>query len=131
MDDTELGDIDFVRAFESGRIAPAGFRHAAHLRLALAYLVECGSTAEATDRMAAALRRFATAAGKPDKYHHTLTVFWMRAVARLLDSTLPLRYYSRDRLFADRARATWVEPDLQPMDDREPMDALDTPARRS
>src|SRR5262249_50382826 len=116
---TRMDDTEFVRAFESGRIANADFRHAMHLRLALAYLAQCGSTAEATERMAASLRRFATAAGKPEKYHHTLTVFWMRAVARLLDSALPLRYYSRDRLFADRARATWVEPDLQPMDDRD------------
>jgi hypothetical protein len=110
------GDADFVRAFERGEIAHAGFHHVSHLRLALAYLEECGSVDAATDRMASALRRFAAAAGKADKYHHTVTVFWMRMVARLLDKDLPLTYYSRERLSGDAARSAWVEPDLQPLD---------------
>jgi hypothetical protein len=110
------GDAEFARAFERGEIAPADFHHASHLRLALAYLDECGSVDAAIDRMAAALRRFAAAAGKSDKYHHTITVFWMRMVARLLDTDLPLTYYSRERLSGDAARAAWAEPDLRPLD---------------
>jgi hypothetical protein len=27
-----------------------------------------------------------------------------------------MRYYSRERLFSDEARAAWVEPDRQPLD---------------
>ena len=53
--------------------------------LALAYLEESASTDEAAARMEAALRRFATALGHPEKYHHTITIFWIRMVARLLD----------------------------------------------
>jgi hypothetical protein len=114
MDDHEL-----VLAFESGRIANADFHHALHLRLALAYLCECRSVEEAIDRMASSLRRFAAAAGKAERYHHTLTVFWMRSVARLLEVNLPLRYYSSDRLFTEQARAEWIEPNLRAIDDKE------------
>jgi hypothetical protein len=116
-------DSAFARAVERGEIAPADFDHAAHLRLALAYLSESPSPAEAAERMAAALRRFAAAAGKPEKYHHTLTVFWMRAVARLLDKGLPLAYYSPGRLWSDAARAEWLPPDLQPIDGATPRPA--------
>ncbi len=108
-------DVEFVRAFESGSIAPADFHHASHLRLALAYLAETGSVDEASERMCAALRRFAAAAGHPEKYHHTLTVFWMRAVAQLLDKDLPFQHYSRECLMSDAARQSWIEPDLRPI----------------
>lgn len=105
----------FIAAFESGRIVPQDFHHADHLRLALAYLVDSASVPEATARMAAALRTFARDAGKAEKYHHTLTVVWVRLVARLLDKQLPLAYYSHDRLFSAEARERWVEPDVQPL----------------
>ena len=52
-------DSAFARAFERGEIPPADFHHASHLRLALAYLDECSSIEEATDRMAASIKRFA------------------------------------------------------------------------
>jgi len=84
--------------------------------------------------MAAALRRFAAAAGKSEKYHHTMTVFWVEALARagstmrgataedvlrarphLLDKELPLAFYSPDRLFSDEARRSWVAPDRRPL----------------
>jgi hypothetical protein len=110
-----FSDSAFARAFERGEIPPPDFHHASHIRLALAYLAESGSVDEATDRMAAALRRFAAAAGHEQKYHHTLTVFWMRMAAQLLDKALPLAYYSADRLASAAARAQWVEPDLQPL----------------
>ena len=113
MTRTSCSDAQFARAFERGEIANAEFRHASHLRLALAYLDECGSVDEATDRMAAALRTFAARAGKPEKYHHTITVFWMRMLARLLDKELPLAYYSRERLSSDEARRDWIEPDVR------------------
>ena len=32
------------------------------------------------------------------------------------DKGLPLEYYSRERLLSWDARATWVEPDLKPLD---------------
>lgn len=108
-----MSDQDFIQAFESGGIAPKDFHHADHLRLALAYLVDSASVAEATDRMAKSLRAFARVAGHEEKYHHTLTVVWVRLVARLLDQRLPLAYYSHDRLFSGDARERWIEPDVQ------------------
>ena len=112
-----MSDSAFIRAFEGGDIAPADFHHASHLRLAIAYLEESRTIDEATERMAAALRAFAAAAGKADKYHHTLTVFWMRMAARLLNKDLPLMYYSPSRLSGEDARTGWLEPDRRPLDD--------------
>jgi hypothetical protein len=118
-----VNDSAFARAFERGDIANADFHHAAHLRLALAYLEESGSVDEAAERMASALRRFTTALGHPEKYHHTITLFWVRMVARLLDKNLPLTFYSRERLWSDAARAGWVAPDVQAIDDTPPRSA--------
>lgn len=110
-------DAAFARACERGEIPNAEFRHGAHLRLALAYLNECGSADAAAERMAATLRAFAERAGHPEKYHHTITLFWMRMVARLMDTRLPFAYYSAERLADESARAGWIEPDLQAFDD--------------
>ena len=70
-------------------------------------------------------------------YHETLTIFWLRVVRSFLeggrnegrslvslanelaaeaDSGLPLRHYTRERLFSPEARAGWVEPDLKPVE---------------
>jgi hypothetical protein len=115
-----MNDAAFARAFERGEVAGADFRHASHLRLALAYLEESSSLNEAEIRMASSLRDFATGLGHPEKYHHTLTLFWMRMVARLLDKNLPLAYYSPERLWSDAARTGWIEPDLRTLDDATP-----------
>lgn len=112
-----MSDAAFARAFERGEIAKADFRHASHLRLALAYLEESTSVEEAAERMASGLRRFATAAGHPERYHHTITLFWMHMVARLLDKNLMLTYYSHERIWSDAARTSWLEPDLRTLDD--------------
>ncbi len=65
-------------------------------------------------------------------YHETLTVFWMRTIFdslknqpetslvefanRILeiggDKELPLKFYSRERLFSDAARRNYIEGDL-------------------
>jgi hypothetical protein len=131
-------DAAFARAFERGEVAPAEFDHAAHMRVAWVYLRESPSLDDALARMRAAIRRFAAAAGKPDKYHETMTVAWMILLSdarmrvcaggaeRELDDVLPqypalagkdalLLYYSRDRLFGDRARQEWIEPDVAPL----------------
>jgi hypothetical protein len=110
-----MTDRDLIEAFEAGRIAPADFHHADHLRLALAYLTDSRSIEEAADRLAASLRAFARSAGQETKYHHTLTIVWLRLVARLLDKQLPLAHYSHDRLFSADARERWIEPDVRPL----------------
>jgi hypothetical protein len=138
-----VSDTELARAFERGEIPNAAFHHDSHLRVAWAYLREHTTLAEATERMASSLRQFAGALGKLEKYHHTLTVFWMNAMALagssmgdcdaadvlcacpcLLDKDLPLAFYSRERLFSEAARLSWVAPDRQPL-------TLDAPALRS
>jgi hypothetical protein len=128
-----MTDEAFARAFEAGNVTPAQFGHLAHVRVAWVYLREAASVAEATDRMRSEIRRFASAAGVPQKYHETITVFWVRLLddvrkqggageladvlreyPALADKDLPLRHYSRERLFSDEARAGWVPPDRRP-----------------
>lgn len=126
----QMTDQAFARAFEAGDVLPAQFGHRAHLRVAWVYLREAPSVAAAVDHMRSAIRRFAAAADASRKYHETLTVLWMRLLADvrsqgasgeladvlhaypdLADKDLPLRFYTRERLFGDEARAGWVEPD--------------------
>ena len=69
-------------------------------------------------------------------YHETITRFYVWQIGRFLeqegreacvdelaeklilrygDKDLPLRYWSRARLFSPEARLGWVEPDLAPL----------------
>jgi hypothetical protein len=127
-------DVALARALEQGGPIPGGFPHASHVRVACVLLSESNTREEAEARMAAGLRRFAAAAGQPQKYHETLTLFWVRIVAAvgelagtvefdalttrvpaLLDTHLPLVFYTRERLDAAAARQGWVEPDRHPI----------------
>lgn len=125
-------DLQFQRAFEAGNIPPSEFNHAAHLRLAYVYLVE-GGLNHAEQRMRESLRSFLSANGIPStKYHETLTRAWVMAVSHfmhrksslsfsafatnsqpLLDSKVMLTHYSAEALFSERARAAFVQPDLE------------------
>jgi hypothetical protein len=128
-----MTDVELTRALERGEIANENFRHASHLHVAWVYLSESSSPTQAAGKMRATLRRFAASLGKLEKYHETITLFWINFLAhergagtgnsleelvqanpRLLEKNFPLTYYSRERLFSDRARTTWVEPDLKP-----------------
>ena len=129
-----MTDIELTRALERGEIANENFRHASHLHVAWVYLSESISPSEASGKMRETLRQLAAAAGKLEKYHETLTLFWVRVLAlvravaanksleeivhanpQLLEKNFPLAYYSAERLFSDKARASWVEPDLKPL----------------
>ena len=126
-----MSDEQFARAFERGEIAPAEFDHRAHVRVAWVYLREGPSFDAALERMRDAIQAFAAAANASQKYHETITILWMRLLAdaadrvpqpcefvdlvdrcpELADKDLPLKYYSRERLFSDQARGEWVPPD--------------------
>jgi len=128
-------DREFRTAFEAGAYAPADFSHRAHIRLAYVYLAE-NDVERAAELMRAALTNFLNVHGiTPTKYHETLTRGWILAVhhfmhrcptalsaedfiARepmLLDSRIMLSHYSTELLFSDKARARFVEPDLEPI----------------
>jgi hypothetical protein len=129
-----MTDVELTRALERSDIADEDFHHASHLHVAWVYLAESSSVGQAADKMRATLRRFATAAGRPEKYHETITLFWLHILSRakaarcggrleeiinanpqLLEKNFPLAYYSAQRLFSNKARTSWVEPDLKPL----------------
>ena len=61
-----------IKQFEDGTTPPAAFHHADHVRLAFEYLCRY-SVLEALERFSDALKRFATARGKAQLYHETIT----------------------------------------------------------
>src|SRR5690242_6957279 len=79
-------DDDFLRAFEELTFPADQFHHREHIRVAWLYLKSSDAT-RAAERMAASIRRFANHHGATQKYHHTLTLFWMRLVAVALVET--------------------------------------------
>ena len=127
-------DEDFLRAFEDLSFPVQLFHHREHIRVAWLYLKSSDAT-RAAERMSTGIRRFANHHGATQKYHHTLTLFWMRLVAvamvetpesgsfeeffaanpELGDKNLVAKYYSQDPLQSAGAREGWIEPDLQPL----------------
>src|SRR3954468_9344060 len=77
---------ELARAFDGGEIPNGSFRHEAHLQVAWTYLIESSSVGEASEKISLTLRRFAAAAGVPEKFHETITQFWMRLLALLQPS---------------------------------------------
>ena len=142
-----MTDEAFARAFEAGAVTPEQFDHAAHLRVAWVYLREAGSADAALPRIREAIQRFAAAAGAARKYHETITVVWMRLLEdagaqvpgpceltvllrrhpELADKNLPLKHYSRERLFSEDARERYVPPDLQSGTETIPKSQFPTP----
>ena len=72
---------ELTRAFEAGTIPNADFHHEQHCRVAWVYLTECASTELATAKIAEQLLRFATRAGKAEKYSDEITRAWMERLA--------------------------------------------------
>ncbi|HVY80698.1 MAG TPA: hypothetical protein VG994_06930 [Steroidobacteraceae bacterium] len=126
-----LTDHELLRAFESCELPGASFRHREHLRVAWLYLRRLPHEA-AVEAMAKGVQQYATHHGAAEKYHHTMTLVWMKLVAAamaahpdedfdgllrmhpaLLDKLTPGRFYSMERLNSPQARAGWVEPDLR------------------
>jgi hypothetical protein len=126
-------DEQFLAAFEAGKIANQDFHHRDHLRLAWIQIRRLGLE-QASDAVTGGIRRFAAHHGHADRYHETMTRFWVRAVgmginrhttlafddllaaeSHLLDKNLPYRHWSRERIGSDEARRHWVEPDARPI----------------
>lgn len=125
---------ELVSHLESLSLSNEEFRHRQHLEMAFWYLhskgLEDGSRA-----ILNAIEALAKHVGHTEKFHRTITLCWIRLVAagmaaerscdtpdaliakhpRLLDKQLPLRFYSKDLLYSDRARTGWVAPDIEPL----------------
>ena len=78
-----MTDVELTRALERGEIASENFHHVSHLHVAWVYLAESSSVQQAAGKMRHTLRRFAAAAGKPQKYHETITLFWVHLLSRV------------------------------------------------
>lgn len=126
---------DLVRSFENATIARDDWKHAEHLVVALYYLTR-HDPETAYKKMRDGIfnllvKAFEVDLTKEMPYHETITRFWMKTVADynatkngasllekandvayMWDKDYPLKFYSRELLFSDEARATFVEPDL-------------------
>ena len=128
-------DRAFQSVFESGQFPIQDFNHRAHLRLAYVYLTE-QVTEAAYMSMRDAIHDFLKCNGIDlTKYHDTITRAWILAVRHfmdktshsdsansfidqhpeMLDSKIMMSHYSAEVLFSDKARAEFVEPDLDPI----------------
>ena len=119
-----------IEAMEAGTIDPDAFDHEAHINVAWLYLERYPLT-DAIDRFTKALQRLTRKLGVPDKYNETISWFYMllieerRSVSpagnwiafRQTNSDLFSRgdnilerYYSKELIFSDRARQSFVLP---------------------
>ncbi len=128
-------------AFQSRKLAKEDWTHDCHLRVAAAVYLLLGQPGMHV--MSVGIQRLNEAHGVPltptGGYHETLTRLWFQLVGlavensrlahepgcpermrhmlqKLQDKTLPLRFYSRDRIMSWEARTGWLEPDLGPVD---------------
>lgn len=131
---TEKDISDVVESFEKGTISRTDWKHAEHLTVALYYLQNNDyETAyhKMRDGIFNLLRAFAVDFSKEMPYHETLTVFWLKTVDDFRqtkkdcsiteicneliekhDKDFPLKFYTRERLFSDEARARFLDGDL-------------------
>lgn len=117
-----------IDEFVAGRMSAAGFDHRAHVEAGY-HLLRRHDFADAAHAYARAITTMATAAGAPEKFHMTITVAMLSAIAErlpancanfdafaaqnpeLFDRALLLRHYSKERLECPQARQTFLLPD--------------------
>jgi hypothetical protein len=128
-------DHEFLGGFEEGTLSPQEFHHREHVRLAYMYLALHGPDG-ATAKLREALQGYLSQHGiDPAKYHETMTHAWLLAVHHfmvtspprtssdefivaqpiLLDPRIMLTHYSSKAIKSEEARASFVEPDLDPI----------------
>ena len=133
--ETEDDVLALVRSFEAATISRDEWKHPEHLIVAL-YYVSHYDVETAIEKMRSGILNllangFGVDLTKEMPYHETITLFWMGIVADFNDSKngasllekanevayrwdkdYPLKFYSRELLFSDGARAEFVPPDL-------------------
>lgn len=123
-----------VEKFENGTILREEWNHAGHLTVALFYLTNHDfeiATQKMKRNLLGYLKKLGIDFTKEMPYHETLTLFWMKTVedfknsknadsivkicnelVEKFDKDYPFRFYSRELLFSEEARAKFVEADL-------------------
>jgi len=128
-----------ARRFEAAELSREEWTHEAHIAMAAWYLVR-HEPEHALTLVRTGIQRLNAVHGPSPSgrgYHETLTRVYMTLVRRslarhslgrplmdavngvigdLLDRDIPLRYYTRERLFSPEAKAGWLAPDLKPLD---------------
>jgi hypothetical protein len=132
---SEAEIYELVEAFEMRTLPKEKWDHAAHLTVGLYY-----SLKYAPPIAQKFMRRgicwlncvHGTINSRTSGYHETLTLFWLDAIVEIIrtnpgkdlvelantvlglrgDPDLPLRAYSRERLFSPAAREGYLRPDL-------------------
>ena len=128
--------LSVVRSFETGTISRDDWKHAEHLTVACYYIFHHEperAYKKMRDGIFNLLRAFEIDLSKEMPYHETITRFWMGTISDFYaskngysiveltneilkiggDKDFPLRFYSRELLFSDKARKEYVEPDLK------------------
>jgi hypothetical protein len=128
-------DRAFEQYLKAAQTDSHGFGHRAHLHLA--WLAICDRGPDAAVRIVCdGIRRTATYAGRPQKYHHTVSELWVRLLAyhraeapdetfeellarvpALLNKRLVLTFYRSATLANADARQRWLPPDRQALPD--------------
>jgi len=123
---------ELIEQFERGATAADSFHHADHVRLAFEYLRRY-TALEALAMFSAALKRFAAAQGKAQRYHETITWAYLLLIReRMVRAACPQTWeefaernadllvwkggvlttlYRQETLDSDLARQTFVLPD--------------------
>ncbi len=120
-----------LERFERGRLDPAALTHREHVRIGFEMLRRY-EFLDGAVRYSRALRRLCGRAGRPEKFHQTVTVAFLSLIAErlaaraypdfasfaavnpdLLDPGALARWYSPRRLASRAAREAFLLPDLR------------------
>ena len=131
---TDAEVLDMVARFEACEWPYPRWTHRAHIAVAVATLKRLPFDT-ALPHVRHHIDLYNRRCGDPTGYHETVTVLFLRRVARQLENNPDtglvamideltascgvdwlLGYYSRERLWSAEAKAGWVEPDLRPLD---------------
>lgn len=125
-----MTDQEFRAAFEAATLDERLFDHTGHIRMGWIYVAHY-PLAEAIDRFSKALKNYTCLLGCEEKYHETITWFYMLLIQERQASqqygsfsaflaansdlikkpSILFRYYSAETLASDHACAHYVLPD--------------------
>jgi hypothetical protein len=127
-----MSDDEFIASFENATLDAASFHHGDHVRVAFLYLCRY-PILQAIERFSASLRRIATANGKPQLYHETITWAYLLLIRERLERTgsewtwsdfaannadlldwkdnVLRKYYRSETLSSDLAKRIFLLPD--------------------
>ena len=128
----EISDEEFEKQFEQVVFDPKLFSHEAHLRLAWIHVRKYG-VERATDNIVHQIAQFDRKFGDGTKFNLTVTVAAVKAVAHFVNKSLTanfrdfimefprLKYHFKDLIYQhysfdvfnhEKARSTFIQPDL-------------------